>query len=153
MVAGGYTLARAKTAAYHEGPEVTATTTTCEYRAQTDAATAAWHLGTADRGARCVCGARLMTPDDTRAFALKVPAEKRQFETDPDVSKVTCGSCKRNGEYAKATAADPGANAPLPEPEPVPDLGQPGEPGANAPRPRRRRARTGDPRADRATAK
>ena len=81
------------------------TTTTYDYRAQTDAATAAWHLGAAERGAACFCGVKLMTPDDSRAFALKVPVEKRGYQTDPDVSRVTCGSCKRNREYAKAVEA------------------------------------------------
>jgi hypothetical protein len=92
---------------------VTTTTTNPEYRAQTDAATAAWHLGTADREARCVCGVKLMTPDDTRAFALKVPAAERGYQTDPDVSKVTCGSCKRNREYLMAAAAGTCSTEPL----------------------------------------
>jgi hypothetical protein len=70
---------------------VTATTTTYDYRAQTDPTIKTWHLGAAERGAACFCGVRLLTPDDTRAFALKVPAEKRGYQTDPDVSKVTCG--------------------------------------------------------------
>jgi hypothetical protein len=130
------------------------TTTTARYRAQTDPSIKTWHLGTEELGARCVCGTRLMTPDDERAFALKVPAGKRDYQTDPDVAKVTCGSCRRNREYAKATAAEPGANPPPPEP----DLGRPGKPGGNAPppekaaRPSRRRKATGDPRADRAAA-
>ena len=61
-----------------------------------------------------MCGTKLIEPGDTRAFALKVPAEKRHYETDPDVAKVTCGSCKRNREYAKAT----GATAPPCQTEP-----------------------------------
>lgn len=81
----------------------TITPATPEYRAQADGGK--WHLGSTERGALCFCGCLLMTPEDTRAFALKVPAEKRTYQTDPDVAKVTCGSCKRNREYAKATAA------------------------------------------------
>jgi hypothetical protein len=115
------------------------TTTTARYRAQTDPSIKTWHLGTEELGARCVCGCTLMTPDDTRAFALKVPAGKRDYQTDPDVAKVTCGSCKRNREYAKATAADVAA--------PSRTVAE-----AATARPSRRRKATGDPRADRAAA-
>ena len=112
------------------------TTTTYDYRAQTDATIRTWHLGAAQRGAASFCGVRLIEPDDTRPVALRVPADRRSYTTDPDVSRVTCRGCKRSREYAKATAA------PLAAPSP--------EAGA-ARRPRRRKA-TGDPRADRATA-
>ena len=73
-----------------------------------------------------------------------VPADARHYETDPDVAKVTCGSCKRNREYATATAATapPVANA-TPGPErqapqatpPASDAAVPNEspePGARA---------------------
>jgi hypothetical protein len=106
------------------------TTTTYDYRAQTDPSTKTWHIGTAERSNVCLCGVKLMTPDDTRAFALKVPADARHYETSADLALVTCKGCKRS--HAKATAA------PLAE--------------AAAERPSRRRARTGDPRADRAAA-
>ena len=108
------------------------TTTTASpsytYRAQTDPTIKTWHLGAAERGAVSFCGVRLIEPGDTRAFALKVPADERHMTTDADVSKVTCGACKRNREYAKATAA------PLAE-----AAGRAACPAA-----------TGDPRADRA---
>jgi hypothetical protein len=110
------------------------TTTTYDYRAQTDPTIKTWHLGTAERGNVCLCGVKLMTPDDTRAFAAKVPADARHYETSADLALVTCKGCKRS--YAKATAA------PLAAPSP--------KAGA-ARRPRRRKA-TGDPRADRAAA-
>ena len=141
---------------------MTTTTTNPEYRAQTDAATAAWHLGRSGKANVCVCGCKLMTPDDTRAFALKVPVEKRGYQTDPDVAKVTCGSCKRNGEYAKATAGDPGPQSrTVGEAEAGHQVTKATEATAadqqlikpgQAARPSRRRARTGDPSADRATA-
>ena len=115
------------------------TTTTYRYRAQTDPTIKTWHLGAAERDNVCFCGVRLMTPGDTRAFALKVPAEARTYETSDDLGEVTCGACKRSREYAKATA--------------VPLAGAAAERGAGqAERPSRRRARTGDPRADRAAA-
>ena len=128
----------------------TAATPSFTYRAQTDPSTKTWHLGTEELGAKCVCGCKLMTPDDTRAFALKVPAGKRDYQTDPDVAKVTCGSCKRNREYVKATAA-PLAEAAaglqvLDARAGLQVL------GAGAGRPSRRRKATGDPRADRAAA-
>ena len=84
------------------------TTTTARYRAQTDPSTKTWHLGTEELGAKCVCGCKLIEPGDTRPWAMRVPADARHYETDPDVAKVTCGSCKRNRAYAKATAADAG---------------------------------------------
>jgi hypothetical protein len=112
-------------------------TTTTAYRAQTDRTIKTWHLGTAERGARCACGVTLMAPDDTRAFALKVPAAERQYETSGDLARVTCGACKRTREYAAATSAATPAT-------PVP--------GAARPSRRGRRPATGDPRADRAAA-
>lgn len=90
------------------------TATTYDYRAQTDPTIKTWHLGAAQRGAACFCGVKLMTPDDTRAFALKVPADQRGYQTDPDVSKVTCGSCKRNRAYEDATSAAPAETATVP---------------------------------------
>ena len=158
------------------------TTTTARWRAQTDPSTKTWHLGTEELGAKCVCGTRLIEPGDTRAFALKVPAEKRDYQTDPDVAKVTCGSCKRNREYATATgSAGNAALAPTGPHHRLLPLGKgrlsvtggyatappltvtvavldtfPGNTRAadaeEAGRPSRRRARTGDPRADRAAA-
>jgi hypothetical protein len=120
------------------------TTTTYRYRAQTDATIKTWHLGAAERGNVCFCGVRLMTPDDERKFALKVPAEARTYETSDDLAKVTCGACKRSREYAKATAAPLAGAAAGAGDDPGPD--------AAAGRPSRRRAKTGDPRADRAAA-
>ena len=114
-------------------------TTTTTYRAQTDPTIKTWHLGAAERGAVSFCGVRLIEPDDTRAFALKVAEADRHYTTDLDVSKVTCGACKRSREYVKATAADLAA--------PSRTVAE-----AEAARPSRRRARTGDPRADRAAA-
>ena len=121
----------------------TITPATPEYRAQTDGGK--WHLGAVERGPLCFCGCLLMTPEDTRAFALKVPAEKRTYQTDPDVAKVTCGSCKRNREYAKATGSAPnGALAPTGN-----TRAADAEEAARPSRRRGRRAVTGDPRADR----
>ena len=127
---------------------MTTTTTAPTYRAQTDPSTTRWHLGTAEAGARCVCGARLMTPEDTRAFALKVPADRRNYETSDDLTRVSCGGCKRTREYLTATAA-PLAEAAAERD----DEGQTDEMSTvgQAARPSRRRART-DPRADRAAA-
>jgi hypothetical protein len=143
----------------------------CDYRAQTDASTRTWHLGTAGRGNVCVCGVKLMTPDDARAFAFRVPAGKRNYQTDPDVAKVTCGSCKRNRAYATATAGDQVAKPPTPvEQAARPSrrrastrTATPAEAGAGLNESAaaqllvdgvqaraRRRAKTGDPRADRA---
>jgi hypothetical protein len=116
-----------------------------DYRAQTDATIKTWHLGAVQRGAASICGVMLTTPDDTRAFALKVPAGKRHYETSDDLSVVTCGSCHRSREYAKATGSAPnGALAPTGNTRAA-DAEEAG-------RPSRRRARTGDPRADRAAA-
>jgi hypothetical protein len=118
-------------------PDARVTTTTYDYRVQTDPTIKTWHLGAVQRGAASFCGVKLIEPDDTRAFALRVPADRRNYTTDPDVSKVTCRACKRSREYAKATA---GAAA-----EPDKQLNK-------AERPSRRRKATGDPRADRAAA-
>jgi hypothetical protein len=113
------------------------TTPAFAYRAQTDPTIKTWHLGAAERGAACFCGVRLIEPDDTRAFALRVPAEKRNYETSPDVARVTCGSCKRTREYAKATGANAAADA---------EAGRAAE-AAKAPSQRRRPSRTGKARA------
>ncbi|HEY2691199.1 MAG TPA: hypothetical protein VGJ50_22380 [Streptosporangiaceae bacterium] len=118
---------------------MTTTTTTYRYRAQTDATIRTWHLGAAERDNVCFCGVKLMTPDDERKFALKVPAEARTYETSDDLTRVTCGACKRSREYAKATAADLAA--------PSRTVAE-----AEAERPSRRRKATGDPRADRTAA-
>ena len=149
------------------------TTTTARYRAQTDPSTKTWHLGTEELGAKCVCGCKLIEPDDTRPWALRVPAEKRDYQTDPDVAKVTCGSCKRNRAYATATAGDQVAKPPTPvEQAARPSrrrastrTATPAEAGAGLNESTaaqllvdgvqaraRRRAKTGDPRADRAAA-
>ena len=119
----------------------TTTTTTARYRAQTDPSTKTWHLGTEAKGNVCVCGCKLITPDDTRPWALKVPADARHYETDPDVAKVTCGSCKRNREYAKATAA-PLAEAAAERGKSKIPAELPPTPVEQAARPSRRRAST-----------
>lgn len=149
---------------------MTATTTTARYRAQTDPSTKTWHLGTEELGAKCVCGCKLIEPGDTRPWALRVPADARHYETDPDVAKVTCGSCKRNRAYATATAGDQVAKPPTPvEQAARPSrrrastrTATPAEAGAGLNESTaaqllvdgvqaraRRRAKTGDPRADR----
>ena len=149
------------------------TTTTARYRAQTDPSTKTWHLGTEELGAKCVCGCKLIEPGDTRPWALRVPADARHYETDPDVAKVTCGSCKRNRAYATATAGDQVAKPPTPvEQAARPSrrrastrTATPAEAGAGLNESTaaqllvdgvqaraRRRAKTGDPRADRAAA-
>ena len=117
------------------------TTTTARYRAQTDPSTKTVHIGSASRDNVCLCGIKLITADDTRPFALKVPADQRHYTTGPDLATATCRACKRS--YAKVTAA------PLAEAA--------AERGADnrvikAERPSRRRKATGDPRADRAAA-
>jgi hypothetical protein len=164
-------------------------TTTYEYRAQTDPTIKTWHLGAVERGAACFCGVRLLTPDDERAFALKVPAEKRRYETSDDLARVTCGSCKRNREWKRASGVEAPAATPTPartrrraSTRASTRAATPADAGAGmneytaaqllvdgvqararsaaaaketagqAARPSRRRARTGDPRADRAAA-
>ena len=106
-----------------KGTRVT-TTTTLRYRAQTDPTIKTWHLGAA-RARRHV----LLRREADRARTIpgrlrsSVPADRRHYTTDDDVSKVTCGGCKRSREYAKATAADrPRRAAPWPgrAPEPPP---------------------------------
>lgn len=84
---------------------MTTTTTTPTYVALTDAGTKHWHLGSVERGEVCYCGTRLMTPGDTRKFALKVPAAERGFQTDTALDCINCGACKRNREYGYATGA------------------------------------------------
>jgi hypothetical protein len=95
----------------------TTATPTPTYRAVTDPATKNWHLGSVELGPRCYCGTVLMTPGDTRKFALKVDSSERMFEAREDLSVVTCGACKRNREYAYAmgTAERP-ATTPTPRP-------------------------------------
>jgi hypothetical protein len=148
---------------------VTATTTPepeYHYRAQTDPTVRTWHLGAVERGAACFCGVRLLAPDDTRAFALKVPADRRNYQTDPDVATVTCKGCRRNREWMKATAAwknatgaarpaaAPRGTATITEAEAAAMAGAAADRTVDATaRPSRRRGRravTGDPRADRA---
>ena len=41
-----------------------------------------------------------------------MPADARKFETSDDLSKVTCGGCRRNRAWLQATAAAPVAPAP-----------------------------------------
>ena len=81
------------------------TTPAADYRAATDPSLTTWHLTTVERGHACFCGTKLITPEDTRKVALKLPVEKRNFEASEDLSRVTCGACKRTREYAAATSA------------------------------------------------
>ena len=91
---------------------MTTTTPTYTYRAQTDAGTKHWHLGAAETGAKCVCGTRLMTPDDTRAFALKLAADKRRYDTSDDLTLVSCGACMRGSAWKEAATATGEAKPP-----------------------------------------
>ena len=85
----------------------TATTpTTPTYVAITDAGTKHWHLGSIERAEVCYCGTRLMTPGDTRKFALKVDRAERNFQTDTQLDCIDCGACKRNREYRYATGLE-----------------------------------------------
>ena len=84
---------------------MTTTTPSFTYRAQTDQATKHWHLGAAETGAKCVCGTLLMSADDTRAFALKLAADKRRYDTSDDLTKVSCGACMRGSAWGAAKAA------------------------------------------------
>ena len=93
---------------------MTTTATAPEYRALTDPATKTWHLGSVERGELCYCGTRLMTPGDTRTFALKVPADARKFETSGDLSRVTCKACRRNRAWSQANGAAAAPVAPAP---------------------------------------
>jgi len=60
----------------------------------------------------CFCGARLLVAGDERKVAARIPADERQYETSGDLSKVTCGACRRNRAWSQATAAAPLAPAP-----------------------------------------
>ena len=91
---------------------MTTTTPTYHYRAQTDAGTKHWHLGAAETDAKCVCGTRLMTPDDTRAFALKLAADKRKCDTSDDLTLVSCGACMRGSAWKEAAPATGQAKPP-----------------------------------------
>ena len=51
-----------------------------------------------------MCGCKLMTPDDTRAFALKVPADARHYETSDELATRDVRELPRNREWATATA-------------------------------------------------
>ena len=84
------------------------------YRAQTDKATKTWHLGAAEKDDVCFCGTRLLVAGDERKIAARIPADQRQYETSGDLSKVTCGACRRNRAWSQAngTAAAPLAPAP-----------------------------------------
>jgi hypothetical protein len=84
----------------------TTTTPGTVYRAQTDPTTKNWHLGAEGYGERCFCGVTLISPGDTRAFALKVAERDRHIETSPDLELVTCGACRRNREWKYAHGAD-----------------------------------------------
>jgi len=85
------------------------TTTTAPsptYVAVTDPGTKHWHLGALERAEVCYCGTRLMTPTDTRKFALKVPAAERNYQVDTALDCIDCGACKRNREYRYATGLE-----------------------------------------------
>ena len=92
----------------------TTTTPTRTYRAQSDAATKTWHLGAVELDARCVCGTLLMTPGDTRKFALRLPEAERRYEVSDDLTRVTCGACRRNRAWGEASAAAAAPPAPAP---------------------------------------
>ena len=95
-----------------------------------------------------------MTPDDNRAFALKVPADEaalrderrrdqgdvRELQAEPRVRKATAAT----GSGGKSRERRAGSQLVTPAPR--------ARGGRARPRPSRRRARTGDPRADRAAA-
>ena len=85
---------------------MTTTTPNPTYVALTDAGTKHWHLGAIERAEVCYCGTRLMTPADTRKFALKVPAAERNYQTDTQLDCIDCGACKRNREYRYATGLE-----------------------------------------------
>jgi hypothetical protein len=82
----------------------TITPATPTYRALCDGGK--WHLGSVERGPLTFCSTTLMTPGDTRKFALKVPEAKRNFEAVEDLERVNCGTCRKNREwsYAHGTA-------------------------------------------------
>lgn len=85
---------------------MTATTTpSFTYRAQTDKATKTWHLGAAEKDNVCFCGTRLLVAGDERKIAARFPAGERQYEVSEDLSRVTCGACRRNRAWSEANAA------------------------------------------------
>jgi hypothetical protein len=96
---------------------MTTTTPTADYRAGTDPTLKNWHLTSVERGNQCFCGAVLIFPADTRKVALKVPEDKRTYELSEDLTRVTCGACKRSREYgyATGTATRPEAEVPTVE--------------------------------------
>ena len=122
---------------------MTTTTPSFTYRAQTDASTKTWHLGSDEKGELCVCGVRLMTPADVRKFAQKYPSDERVYTTSADLGAVTCRACQRTREWTTATGV-PRPAATSPETSTIADA------AARPSRRRGRRAVTGDPRADRA---
>jgi hypothetical protein len=95
------------------------TTRTPTYQAVTDPTIKTWHLGSAQRKNKAFCGVELIWPQDTRKVALKVERADRHHETSDDLSRITCGACKRSNEYKYATGA---ATRPAPA---VPAAGRP----------------------------
>jgi hypothetical protein len=85
----------------------TTTTQTWTYLAMKDDATKHWHLGALERGAKCFCGCLLVTPEDTRAVARRLKPENRNYQTDRDISRVTCRACQRGAEWARANGREP----------------------------------------------
>jgi hypothetical protein len=100
-------------------PDMTTTTRTPTYLAITDPTIKNWHLGSKERKNKGYCGVELIWPQDTRKVALKVDRADRHHETNPDLSLVTCGACKRSNEYKYATGT---ATRPAPA---VPAAGRP----------------------------
>src|SRR5215467_14930223 len=92
-------------------------TPTPTYQAITDPTIKTWHLGSAERKNKAFCGTMLIWPQDTRKVALKVERADRHHEVSDDLTKVTCGACKRNREWSYAN----GAERPAP---PVPAAGR-----------------------------
>jgi hypothetical protein len=78
----------------------TITPATPTYRAVCDGGK--WHLGSVERGPLTFCSTTLMTPGDTRKFALKVPEAKRNFQAVKDLERVNCGTCRKNREWSYA---------------------------------------------------
>jgi hypothetical protein len=78
---------------------------TTAYKAITDPSIKRWHLGTAERANVSVCGSVLITPGDTRPWAMKVAEADRNYTASDDLTLVGCGLCKRTREYAYATGA------------------------------------------------
>jgi hypothetical protein len=81
------------------------TTAAPTYQAITDPTIKTWHLGSAERQNKAFCGTVLIWPADTRKVAVKVAREDRHHEHSDDLTKVTCGACKRNREWGYATGA------------------------------------------------